>query len=204
MTAPKSAAMRRFWGRARAFPVSSTKGAHGHAIGATGALELLAVILALRDGILPPTVGCRQVAEDCGLDIITGRRTSGHGGCRPEQFLCLWRLERGAGAACGLGPGPALRGRDVRAITISFLPEAGAAAAAAAAAAASASLLAAVTASNPGREALQRCGQHHFLIRRHEGHDRQRRRPAFLNCVTSSAVKPMRATQPTLAQKVKG
>lgn len=52
-------------------PVSSTKGAHGHAIGATGALELLACIAALRDGAIPPTVGCRRPDPDCGLDIVT-------------------------------------------------------------------------------------------------------------------------------------
>ena len=53
-------------------PVGSTKGAHGHAIGATGALELLACIAALRDGWIPPTVGCRRPDSDCGLDIVTG------------------------------------------------------------------------------------------------------------------------------------
>lgn len=53
-------------------PVSSTKGAHGHAIGATGALELLACVAALRDGTIPPTVGCLRPDPDCGLDIVTG------------------------------------------------------------------------------------------------------------------------------------
>ena len=52
--------------------VGSTKGAHGHVIGATGAVELLACILALRDGIVPPTAGCTAPAADCGLDIVTG------------------------------------------------------------------------------------------------------------------------------------
>lgn len=52
--------------------VGSTKGAHGHAIGATGALELLACIAALRDGWIPPTAGCRRPDPDCGLDIVTG------------------------------------------------------------------------------------------------------------------------------------
>ncbi|NGM47209.1 beta-ketoacyl-[acyl-carrier-protein] synthase family protein [Rhodobacter sp. SGA-6-6] len=52
--------------------VSSTKGAHGHAIGATGALELLACIAALRDGTIPPTAGCLTPDPDCGLDIVTG------------------------------------------------------------------------------------------------------------------------------------
>lgn len=52
--------------------ISSTKGAHGHAIGATGALELLAVIAALSDGAIAPTTGCETVDPDCGLDIVTG------------------------------------------------------------------------------------------------------------------------------------
>ena len=68
----EAAALRQILGQGGRVPVSSTKGAHGHAIGATGALELLSLILALRDGILPPTAGCRTVDADCGLDIILG------------------------------------------------------------------------------------------------------------------------------------
>lgn len=66
----EAAALRQVLGAA--VPVGSTKGAHGHAIGATGALELLACIAALRDGAIPPTAGCRRPDPDCGLDIVTG------------------------------------------------------------------------------------------------------------------------------------
>ncbi|MEZ5797099.1 MAG: beta-ketoacyl-[acyl-carrier-protein] synthase family protein [Paracoccaceae bacterium] len=66
----EAAALRQVLG-APPVPVSATKGAHGHAIGATGALELLACIAALRDGAIVSTTGCRS-AEDCGLDIVTG------------------------------------------------------------------------------------------------------------------------------------
>jgi nodulation protein E len=52
-------------------PVSSTKGAHGHAIGATGALEALASILALQ-GVLPPTLGFQAPDPDCALDVVPG------------------------------------------------------------------------------------------------------------------------------------
>jgi nodulation protein E len=52
-------------------PVGSTKGAHGHAIGATGALELLAILAAFDQGLIPPTVGCLTPAPDCDLDIVT-------------------------------------------------------------------------------------------------------------------------------------
>lgn len=66
------AAIRQVFGAATQVPVSSTKGAHGHAIGAAGAIELLAVLSALQ-GTLPATVGCQTLAEDCDLDIITGK-----------------------------------------------------------------------------------------------------------------------------------
>ena len=66
----EAAALRQIFGVG--VPVGSTKGAHGHAIGATGALELLARIAALREGWIPPTAGCRRPDPDCGLDIVTG------------------------------------------------------------------------------------------------------------------------------------
>lgn len=50
--------------------VSSTKAAHGHAIGASGALELLACILALRDGIVAPTLNLDAPDPECDLDHV--------------------------------------------------------------------------------------------------------------------------------------
>jgi nodulation protein E len=50
--------------------ISSTKSMHGHALGAAGALEAVATILALRHGVLPPTAGFRQADPECDLDII--------------------------------------------------------------------------------------------------------------------------------------
>jgi nodulation protein E len=50
--------------------VSSTKAMHGHAIGATGAIELLACIMALRDGIVPPTLGLTSPDAACDLDHV--------------------------------------------------------------------------------------------------------------------------------------
>lgn len=52
-------------------PVSSTKSMHGHAIGATGALEAIACVLALREGVLPPTLGFEAADPDCALDLVT-------------------------------------------------------------------------------------------------------------------------------------
>ena len=51
-------------------PVSSTKAMHGHAIGATGALEAIACVLALTEGILPPTIGFQAPDPDCDLDVV--------------------------------------------------------------------------------------------------------------------------------------
>lgn len=59
-----------FGAAAEGLLVSSTKAMHGHAIGATGAIELLAAILALRDGIVPPTLGLEQPDPACDLDHV--------------------------------------------------------------------------------------------------------------------------------------
>ncbi len=65
------AAIRTVFGAAAAgLLVSSTKAAHGHAIGATGALELLACLMALRDGIVPPTLNLSAPDPDCDLDHV--------------------------------------------------------------------------------------------------------------------------------------
>lgn len=50
--------------------ISSTKSMHGHAIGASGALEAIATILALREGLLPPTVNFTEPDPQCNLDVI--------------------------------------------------------------------------------------------------------------------------------------
>lgn len=50
--------------------VSSTKSMHGHLLGATGAVEALACILALRDGIIAPTMGHREADPDCPVDCV--------------------------------------------------------------------------------------------------------------------------------------
>jgi nodulation protein E len=51
-------------------PVSSTKAMHGHAMGATGAIEALACIQALTQDLLPPTVGFQAPDPDCALDVV--------------------------------------------------------------------------------------------------------------------------------------
>jgi 3-oxoacyl-[acyl-carrier-protein] synthase II len=53
---------------ARRASISSTKSMTGHMFGATGAAELIASALALRDGIVPPTVGLAEPDPECDLD----------------------------------------------------------------------------------------------------------------------------------------
>lgn len=65
----ESKAIRRVIGHA-AIPVSSTKGAHGHALGASGAMELVLCAMAIERGVLPPTRNLFQRAADCDLDVI--------------------------------------------------------------------------------------------------------------------------------------
>jgi len=53
--------------------VSSTKSMHGHALGAAGALEAIATILALHHGILPPTANYNEPDPECDLDYIPNK-----------------------------------------------------------------------------------------------------------------------------------
>ena len=50
--------------------ISSTKSMHGHLIGGTGAVELLACIMAVRDGVIAPTVNYDEPDPECALDVV--------------------------------------------------------------------------------------------------------------------------------------
>lgn len=50
--------------------ISSTKSMHGHLIGGTGAVELLACIMALREGVVAPTIGYEEPDPECTLDVV--------------------------------------------------------------------------------------------------------------------------------------
>lgn len=59
-----------FGHHADALMLSSTKSMHGHLIGGTGAVELLACLMALRDGIIAPTIGYEEPDPECALDVV--------------------------------------------------------------------------------------------------------------------------------------
>jgi 3-oxoacyl-[acyl-carrier-protein] synthase II len=84
-------------------PVSSTKSAIGHLLGAAGAVEAAATVLALRDRIAPPTLGYGEQDDGLDLDYVPGsarplERTNGRppvalsnsfGFGGPNAVLCL-------------------------------------------------------------------------------------------------------------------
>ncbi len=70
----ESSAIREVFGaHADTIGVSSTKSMHGHALGAAGALEAVATVLALYYGILPPTANYNERDPECDLDYIPNK-----------------------------------------------------------------------------------------------------------------------------------
>jgi nodulation protein E len=65
------AAVRQVFGaHAERLMISSTKSMHGHLIGGTGAVELIACLMALDEGVIAPTIGWRERDPDCDLDVV--------------------------------------------------------------------------------------------------------------------------------------
>ena len=60
-----------FGKRAQLIPVSSTKSMTGHTLGASGALEGVVSILAIKNGFIPPTVNHQETDPACDLDCVT-------------------------------------------------------------------------------------------------------------------------------------
>ena len=85
--------------------MSSTKSAHGHALGAAGAIEAAATALALRHGVLPATLNFTSPGDGCDLDYIPNevRAVRRRGGA--VELLRLRRAQCGAGLSTGLKSG---------------------------------------------------------------------------------------------------
>ena len=58
-----------FGAHADKLSVSSTKSMHAHCMGASGALEMIACVMAIREGIIPPTANYTTRDPDCDLDV---------------------------------------------------------------------------------------------------------------------------------------
>jgi nodulation protein E len=72
--ATETRAIRRVFGaQAARLAVSSTKAVHGHLLGGAGAIELVAVLGALREGLIPPTANFQEPDPECDLDYVPNR-----------------------------------------------------------------------------------------------------------------------------------
>lgn len=69
--------------RARKIAISSTKSMTGHMLGAAGAVEAIVSVLALKEGLLPPTIGLTEPDPDCDLDYVPLKARK----ARPELAL---------------------------------------------------------------------------------------------------------------------
>lgn len=67
----ETAALRHVFGdHLKTMPVSSSKSQYGHTMNASGALDLVTTVLALREGFLPPTMGYNEPDPDCDIDCV--------------------------------------------------------------------------------------------------------------------------------------
>ncbi|WP_095205326.1 beta-ketoacyl-[acyl-carrier-protein] synthase family protein [Mesorhizobium carmichaelinearum] len=64
------AAIKRVFGaHAHSLAVSSTKSMHAHCLGAASAIEMIACVMSIREGVVPPTANYREPDPDCDLDV---------------------------------------------------------------------------------------------------------------------------------------
>ncbi|HEX5413850.1 MAG TPA: beta-ketoacyl-ACP synthase II [Terriglobia bacterium] len=63
---------------AKKLAISSTKSMHGHVMGATGAIELVATVMAMKRGVIPPTANYTQPDPECDLDYVPNAAREKH------------------------------------------------------------------------------------------------------------------------------
>ncbi|MDD5705881.1 MAG: beta-ketoacyl-[acyl-carrier-protein] synthase family protein [Kiritimatiellae bacterium] len=87
-----------FGARAGSIPVTSIKSSLGHMLGAAGGIEVIAAILTMRDGLIPPTMYYSAPDPECPLDVVANRpraaqvrcvlsNSAGFGGCNAAVIL---------------------------------------------------------------------------------------------------------------------
>jgi len=83
----ETAAMKAVFSTTKCPPVSSTKSVVGHALGASGGLEAVATVLAMRNAIIPPTASYDQPDPECDLDYVPNYSRKGEiGGALSNSF----------------------------------------------------------------------------------------------------------------------
>ena len=75
--------------------ISSTKSMTGHMMGATGAVEAIASVLALSEGIIPPTINYKEKDEECDLDYTPNKAVEA-----PIKYALSTSLGFGGHNAC--------------------------------------------------------------------------------------------------------
>lgn len=66
----ETVAIKRVFGaHAAKLSISSTKSMHAHCLGASGGLEMIACVMAIREGVIPPTANYREPDPECDLDV---------------------------------------------------------------------------------------------------------------------------------------
>ena len=84
-----------FGGKENCPPISSIKGQTGHCLGAAGGIEAVVSIMAMRDGIVPPTINYATPDENCDLDIVPNA-------ARKAELNCVMSNSFGFGGTNGV------------------------------------------------------------------------------------------------------
>ena len=85
------------------WPGSSLKSLIGHPQGACGAAGVAATLLAMRDGVVPPTINVDEADPECDLDYIPSAGPASGDRARGGQLHRLRKQELGPGVATGVG-----------------------------------------------------------------------------------------------------